>query len=243
MDLSMDWWRSLKIHGPNLIRIQLGATDVAFDISWAVLRDEQMSNGWPFSLLNDEQMSNKVGVEHQPVSKKSFRWSSYILIWGDHHSKWSYFSPKILTSIRRFGTNRTLTRLWLHFFNFHPYLGNITILTNLFSDGLKAPTRLMLSNDPVKDFPKSSEHIFVPKLRCITDSSAVWNSIYSFSHNHGSVENGYIWKVAILLEIHPFLTSMIMGGSVLRIPTLDLHLCFFWFRHQKSLANRKGNPS
>ncbi len=27
------------------------------------------------------------------------------------------------------------------------------------------------------------------------------------------VENGYIWKVTILLDIHPFLTSMIMGGS------------------------------
>ena len=35
--------------------------------SWAVLSDEQMSNGYPFSLLNDEQMSNKVGVKHQPV--------------------------------------------------------------------------------------------------------------------------------------------------------------------------------
>ena len=34
--------------------------------NWAVLSDEQMSNGYPFSLLNDEQMSNKVGVEHQP---------------------------------------------------------------------------------------------------------------------------------------------------------------------------------
>ena len=33
---------------------------------WAVLSDEQLSNGWPFSLLNDEQMSNKVVVEHQP---------------------------------------------------------------------------------------------------------------------------------------------------------------------------------
>ena len=33
---------------------------------WAALTGEQMSNGWPFSLLNDEQMSNKVGVEHQP---------------------------------------------------------------------------------------------------------------------------------------------------------------------------------
>ena len=29
--------------------------------------------------------------------------------------------------------------------------------------------------------------------------------------NHGSVENGYIWKEAIPLETHPFLTSMIMG--------------------------------
>ena len=27
-------------------------------------------------------------------------------------------------------------------------------------------------------------------------------------------ENGFIWKVTILLEIHPFLTSMIGGGSV-----------------------------
>ena len=35
--------------------------------NWAVLSDEQMSNGWPYSLLNDEQMSNKVRVEHQPV--------------------------------------------------------------------------------------------------------------------------------------------------------------------------------
>ena len=31
-----------------------------------MLSDEQMSNGYPFSLLNDEQMSNKVGVKHQP---------------------------------------------------------------------------------------------------------------------------------------------------------------------------------
>ena len=34
---------------------------------WAVLSDEQMRKIWPFSLLNDEQMSNKVGVKHQPV--------------------------------------------------------------------------------------------------------------------------------------------------------------------------------
>ena len=37
------------------------------NIGWAVLSDEQTSNGWPFSLLNGEQMSNKVGVQHQPV--------------------------------------------------------------------------------------------------------------------------------------------------------------------------------
>ena len=34
---------------------------------WAVLSDEQMSNGCQFSLLNDEQMSNWLGVKHQPV--------------------------------------------------------------------------------------------------------------------------------------------------------------------------------
>ena len=38
----------------------------SFFYFWAVLSDEQMSNGWPFSLLNDEQMSNNVRVEHQP---------------------------------------------------------------------------------------------------------------------------------------------------------------------------------
>ena len=37
-------------------------------INWLVLSDEQMSKGWPFSLLNDEQMSNWLGVEHQPVN-------------------------------------------------------------------------------------------------------------------------------------------------------------------------------
>ena len=40
--------------------------------NWAVLSDEQMSNGYPFSLLNDEQMSNKVGVKHQPVKIAAF---------------------------------------------------------------------------------------------------------------------------------------------------------------------------
>ena len=43
---------------------------VPWKINWAVLSDEQMSNGYPFSLVNDEQMSNKVGVEHQPVSER-----------------------------------------------------------------------------------------------------------------------------------------------------------------------------
>ena len=37
---------------------------------WAVLivmsKHEQMSNGWPFPLLNEEEMSKKVRVEHQP---------------------------------------------------------------------------------------------------------------------------------------------------------------------------------
>ena len=38
-----------------------------YNVCWLVLSDEQMSKGWPFSLLNDEQMSNWLGVEHQPV--------------------------------------------------------------------------------------------------------------------------------------------------------------------------------
>ncbi len=50
------------------IRRPTRAVDVVFnDLIWAVLSDEQMRKIWPFSLLNDEQMSNKVGVKHQPV--------------------------------------------------------------------------------------------------------------------------------------------------------------------------------
>ena len=36
-----------------------------------MLSDEQMRKIWPFSLLNDEQMSNKVEVKHQPDSHGS----------------------------------------------------------------------------------------------------------------------------------------------------------------------------
>ena len=38
---------------------------------WLVLSDEQMSQGWQSSLLNDEQMSNWLGVEHQPDDHNS----------------------------------------------------------------------------------------------------------------------------------------------------------------------------
>ena len=31
-----------------------------------LVMSKRLSNGWPFSLLNDEQMSHKVRVEHQP---------------------------------------------------------------------------------------------------------------------------------------------------------------------------------
>ncbi len=44
-----------------------GAFEKTNSFNWAGLVDEQMSNRWPFCLLNDEQMSNKVQVEHQPV--------------------------------------------------------------------------------------------------------------------------------------------------------------------------------
>lgn len=37
---------------------------------------------------------------------------------------------------------------------------------------------------------------------------------YSFFHNHGSVENGYVWKVTIITEIRPCFTSIFIGGRV-----------------------------
>ncbi len=61
-----------------------------FSLNWAVLSDEQMSYGWPFSLLNDEQMSNWLGVEHQPVN---FSGLSGLVFWSCVHGaafwKWS----------------------------------------------------------------------------------------------------------------------------------------------------------
>ena len=53
-----------------------------------MLSDEQMSNGYPFSLLNDEQMSNKVRVEHQPAI--------YIYI-SSSGLAWMFFGPKTPT--------------------------------------------------------------------------------------------------------------------------------------------------
>ncbi len=50
-------------------------------IDWAVLSDEQMSKGWPFSLLNDEQMSNWVGVVRTNQLKSE----------NTHHSKFLVF--------------------------------------------------------------------------------------------------------------------------------------------------------
>ena len=47
--------------------------DIEIDlVDWAVFSDEQMRKRWPFSLLNDEQMSNKVWVKHQPVDDQRF---------------------------------------------------------------------------------------------------------------------------------------------------------------------------
>ena len=37
---------------------------------------------------------------------------------------------------------------------------------------------------------------------------------YSFAHNHGSVENGGIYKVTVLLETSHFHGTMITGGRV-----------------------------
>ena len=56
-------------------------------VHWTVLSDEQMSNGWSFSLLNDEQMSNKVRVEHQPVQQQSTCFT-----WIKEEGFWVWFS-------------------------------------------------------------------------------------------------------------------------------------------------------
>ena len=48
-----------------------------------MLSDEQMRKIWPFSLLNDEQMSNKVEVKHQPASQDVGVLNSHVLSMWD----------------------------------------------------------------------------------------------------------------------------------------------------------------
>ena len=57
-----------RIHGMGIFTKPFPLECGHFSPNWAVLSDEQMSNGYPFSLVNDEQMSNKVGVKHQPAN-------------------------------------------------------------------------------------------------------------------------------------------------------------------------------
>ncbi len=47
-----------------------------------MLSDEQMRKIWPFSLLNDEQMSNKVGVKHQPEKDGANSFASDLGLFG-----------------------------------------------------------------------------------------------------------------------------------------------------------------
>ena len=68
-------------------------------IHWLVLGDEQMSKGWPFSLLNDEQMSNWLGVEHQPAKKRN----KIPEKWRKCSWNWTMFFVHLPTSIIFFG--------------------------------------------------------------------------------------------------------------------------------------------
>ena len=60
--------------------------------NWAVLSDEQMCNGYPFSRRNDEHMSNKVGVEHQPDKIHIYHIYIYIHIWYLIYPKFTIYS-------------------------------------------------------------------------------------------------------------------------------------------------------
>ena len=68
--------------------------------------------------------------------------------------------------------------------------------------------------------PKECHEIFQGNLPQIYHTFAFdfpkMGPIYSFSHNHRSVETGYIWKL-IFYWREPFLTSMMMGGVYRKI--------------------------
>ncbi len=75
--------------------------------TWAVLSDEQMSNGKPFSLLNDEQMSSWLGVEHQSVTLllMATRNPATVTTWDGtktHGKYWDVFSQPQLVSLPDF---------------------------------------------------------------------------------------------------------------------------------------------
>ena len=70
VDQQVDWNQMIHENKKIFRTSQWGHLFAECFFNWAVLSDEQMRKRWPFSPLSDEQMSNKVGVEHQPVKYK-----------------------------------------------------------------------------------------------------------------------------------------------------------------------------
>ena len=64
--LTLGWTQSCRRKSCWCLTINFCGSVDWFYCIWLVLSDEQMSKRWPFSLLNDEQMSNRVGVKHLP---------------------------------------------------------------------------------------------------------------------------------------------------------------------------------
>ena len=85
-----------------------------YTLDWAVLSDEQMSNGWPFSLLNDEQMSNWLGVEHQPVENERLepKNGGVWLRWFSFSIGWLLGEPAVTFSRGVFGPQKNLAEQW-----------------------------------------------------------------------------------------------------------------------------------
>ena len=116
------------------------------NLIWAVLSDEQMRKIWPFSLLNDEQMSNKVGVKHQPVI--------FFTNQVGHQSQ--FFTPRWLNLLSQWVNVTYITymeRMGTRWSQSHQFISRVT----------PPKTNMEPENGPLeKEIPIGNHHFQVP---------------------------------------------------------------------------------
>ena len=72
-------------------------------------------------------------------------------------------------------------------------------------DGLLQSTEKIRSTGSTANSPTNEADLMTNLETVLFNSNCFWSLHYSFSHNHGSVENGCIWKVTTIGRTHLWL--------------------------------------